>query len=465
MAAPAIGMIGTGVMGGALALNMASKGFGVALWNREPERLAHLLAEAGDLAPRLLPCDSLPALVAATAAPRVLVMMVPAGPAVDEILAVIGPLLSPGDVVIDGGNADFHDTNRRAAAAEGFHFLGLGVSGGEEGARHGPALMAGGAPEAWALAAPVLTAIAARAPDGAPCAAHFGPGGAGHFVKMAHNGIEYADMQMIAEVYGVMRDGLGMGAAEIGAVFGRWNAGPLQSYLIEVTAAVALAEDPHGGGPMLDAIVDAAGQKGTGRWTVIEALKAGTPVPVMEAAVGARTLSAQRAARAAGAALYGAPARRLAGEGWLEALEAALIAGKIMAYAQGFEMLRGAGAAEGWALDLAAAARVWRAGCIIRSAMLEDMAAALAEDPARSLILAPGFADRIRAALPGLRRVVAAGAANGLSLPALGQGLAWFDAMCTLRGTANLLQAQRDFFGRHGFERRDGRPEPHGPWV
>ena len=321
--------------------------------------------------------------------------------------------------------------------------------------------MAGGTAEDWARMAPVLQAIAARTEDATPCADHMGPDGAGHFVKAVHNGIEYADMQMIAEVYGVMLDGLGLTAAQIAPVFARLNEGTLRSYLVEISAAVAAASDPHGNGPLLDMIVDAAGQKGTGRWTALEAQILAAPIPVIEAAVMARNVSARREERKAGEALYGpAPHRAHVA---LEDLEQALIAGKILCYAQGFAMMTAAARDFGWALDMPAIARVWRAGCIIRSAMLNDMATALAEDPSRNLMLAPFFADHLRRSVPALRRVVASGAINGLGLPALSSGLAWFDLMRTARGTANMIQGQRDYFGLHGFQRLDGMDHPHGP--
>ena len=341
----------------------------------------------------------------------------------------------------------------------------MGVSGGEEGARHGPAIMVGGAAEDWQRLSPVLQAIAARTEDGTPCADWMGPAGAGHFVKAVHNGIEYADMQMIAETYGVMRDGMGLAPDAIGQIFARWNEGTLRSYLVEISAAVALARDPVAGGPLLDMIVDAAGQKGTGRWTAIEAQNLAAPIPVIEAAVMARNVSARRAERAMGEALFGPAPQRLEGVLTADDLEQALIAGKILCYAQGFAMMTAAGAEFGWALDMPAIARVWRAGCIIRSSMLNDMANALSEDPARNLILAPFFADHLRRCLPALRRVVAAGAQNGLALPALASGLAWFDMMRTARGTANMIQGQRDYFGLHGFQRLDGIDRPHGPWA
>jgi 6-phosphogluconate dehydrogenase len=463
MQKPGIGLVGLGTMGGALALNIAEKGFPIAVWNRTASVTQDFHASAGVLADRIVPTETLSGLVAAMASPRSIILMVPAGKAVDDMITALTPYLGPDDLVIDAGNANFHDTNRRAAANLPFHFMGIGVSGGEEGARHGPAIMAGGRAEDWARMAPVLKAIAARAEDGTPCADHMGETGAGHFVKAVHNGIEYADMQMISETYGVMRDGLGMTAPQIAPIFARWNEDTLRSYLIEISAAVAHATDPVTGGPLLDMIVDAAGQKGTGRWTAIEAQNLGTPIPVIEAAVMARNVSSRRGERAAGESLYGpAPTRA---DVSLEDLEQALIAGKILCYAQGFTMMTVAAGEFGWALDMPAIARVWRAGCIIRSAMLNDMAEALGEDAARNLILAPFFADHLRRSVPALRRVVAAGALHGLGLPALSAGLAWFDLMRTARGTANMIQGQRDFFGLHGFKRLDGLDHPHGPWA
>lgn len=461
---PQIGLIGLGTMGAALALNIAEKGFPVAVWNRTASVTRAFHASAGRLADHILASETLAEMVAAMAQPRTIILMVPAGKAVDDQLALLAGLLDPDDLVIDAGNANFHDTNRRSSADLPFRFIGIGVSGGEEGARHGPAIMAGGTARDWAQVGPVLLAIAAKAEDGAPCAALMGETGAGHFVKAVHNGIEYADMQMIAETYGVMRDGLRLPARDIAAVFVRWNEGSLRSYLIEISAAVAAAVDPIKGGPMLDMIVDAAGQKGTGRWTVIEAQNLGSPIPVIDAAVMARNVSARREERAAGEAVYGAAAQVVDGL-TLDDLEQALIAGKILCYAQGFAMMTAAAEEFGWALDMAAIARVWRAGCIIRSAMLNDMTSALEDDPGRNLMLAPFFADRLRESLPALRKVVAAGAMNGLGLPALSAGLAWFDMMRTSRGTANLIQGQRDFFGLHGFDRLDGVDGSHGPWA
>ena len=460
-----IGLIGLGTMGAALSLNIAEKGFPIAVYNRTTAKTLEFKATAGVLGDKIVACDTLEALVAAIKPPRAIILMVTAGSPVDDEIAKLRPLLAADDLIIDAGNANFHDTDRRAADAlvQGPHFLGMGVSGGEEGARHGPSIMGGGVRADWDRVAPILEAISAKY-EGMPCATWMGLGGAGHFVKAVHNGIEYADMQMIAEIYGVMRDGMGMKAAEIGAVFEGWNKGTLQSYLIEISAAVCKATD--GSKPMLDVILDKAGQKGTGRWTVIEAQQLSAAIPVIEAAVMARNVSARLDERRAGEAMFGAAPQPLPKAALTVAqLEQAMIAGKILCYAQGFALIVAASNEFKWNLPLPAIARVWREGCIIRSTMLNDMATALEEDPVRPLLRAPYFADHIRASGPGLRATVSTGAAYGLPLPALSAGLAWFDMMRTGRSTANMIQAQRDFFGAHGFERLDlPGTGLHGPW-
>ncbi|MFA9230070.1 MAG: NADP-dependent phosphogluconate dehydrogenase [Microgenomates group bacterium] len=461
-----IGLIGLGTMGAMLALNIAEKGFPIAVWNRTTAVTHQFKAEAGALAPMITPTETLAELVAAIKPPRAIILMVPAGEAVDQQIAALRPLMAADDLIIDAGNALFHDTNRRSADAQtlGPHFMGIGVSGGEEGARHGPAIMGGGLRQDWDRVAPVLNAIAAKY-QGVPCADFMGPAGAGHFVKAVHNGIEYADMQMIAEVYGVMRDGMGMTAAEISQTLHGWNKGPLQSYLIEISAEVAGATDKHSGKPMLDMILDRAGQKGTGRWTVIEAQHLAATIPAIEAAVMARNLSSRLPERLAGQAVFGAAPQAMAKSTLtLAQLEQAMIAGKILCYAQGFALISAASAAFDWPMPLPEIARVWREGCIIRSSMLNDMATALTEDPARNLMLAPFFAEHLKATHGALRQTIAAGALHGLPLPALASGLAWFDMMRTGRSTANMIQAQRDFFGAHGFERIDGLDDKHGPW-
>lgn len=459
-----IGLIGLGTMGANLALNIASHGHRIAVFNRTTSRTQDFVAGAGDLADQLIPTESLEAFAAALAKPRRIILMVPAGKAVDSQIDALRPLLDPGDILIDAGNSDWQDTGRRERDLGDIHFLGLGVSGGAEGARNGPSMMAGGTAEAYGALEPILTDIAADF-DGNPCVAHLGPEGAGHYVKMVHNGIEYADMQMIAEIYGLMRDGAGKAPVDVAEVFGRWNDGPLKSYLIEITAEVARATDPESGTPMLDVILDKAGQKGTGRWTVIDAQMRAAPLPAVEAAVTARVLSGNIDMRAEGEGIFG-PAT--GGVAISDAdLESALLAGKILAYSQGFTLLATASAEESWDLPLPRIAEIWRAGCIIRSALLDDMARALADTPGAPLAFAPEFVALLKTHLPGLRRVISSAVAAGLPVPALSTSLAYFDALRQARGTANMIQAQRDFFGAHGFERLDrpGETDLHGPWI
>ncbi|MDA8747200.1 NADP-dependent phosphogluconate dehydrogenase [Litoreibacter sp.] len=466
MAQSEIGLIGLGTMGAMLSLNIAENGFPISVFNRTTARTTEFKAHAGDLADKVTACETLQDLVASIKSPRAIILMVPAGEAVDEQIAALRPLLDDEDMIIDAGNANFRDTQRRAeqAKADGVPFLGIGVSGGEEGARFGPSIMGGGPRQAWDHVAHILTAISAKYDD-VPCSTWMGEGGAGHFVKAVHNGIEYADMQMIAETYGIMRDGQNKNAQTCAGVFDGWNQGILQSYLVEISGKVSAATD-DGGSAMLDIIMDKAGQKGTGRWTVIEAQHLGAPVPVIEAAVAARNLSALKDTRLTGQAAFGAAPTPLADDALTdEDLESALIVGKIMCYAQGFALLNAASAEFGWDLPMPEIARVWREGCIIRSAMLNDMADALTEAPNGNLMFAPYFSDLIRRNEPALRKTVTTAIGAGLQVPALAAGLAYFDAMRTGRSTANMIQAQRDFFGAHGFERtdKDGK-DFHGPW-
>ena len=425
--------------------------------------------EAAGFGGTILPFETPRAFAAALERPRIALLMVPAGPIVDEQVARLVPFLSPGDIIIDGGNSDFTDTIRRTAAleAQGIHFVGMGVSGGEQGARHGPSIMVGGAPEIYPRLQPILEAIAARYEDH-PCVAHMGPDGAGHFVKTIHNGIEYADMQMIAEVYGVLRDGLGFEAPRMAEIFSRWNSGALASYLIEITA-VALAEpDPETGGPLVDLIVDEAGQKGTGRWSVIEAQKLGVGATTLEAAVSARGVSARRDERKGAAEVYKglvATAPEFTGdEAGLAELEAALVTAKIIAYAQGFAVMDAASKAYSWRLPLGDIARIWRAGCIIRSRFLDDIAAIYDRGETANLLVAEDFVARVTAGEGALRRVVAKAALAGLPVPALGAALAYFDDYRRARGTTNLTQAQRDLFGAHTFHRLDREGVFHHHW-
>ncbi|WP_298429868.1 NADP-dependent phosphogluconate dehydrogenase [uncultured Jannaschia sp.] len=457
-----IGLIGLGTMGAALASNIAEKGFDIAVFNRTTQVTHDFAAGAGELAPRITPTETLEELVAALSTPRAIILMVPAGAAVDDQIDALRPLLDDDDLIIDCGNANFHDTDRRVADDRG-PFLGVGVSGGEEGARHGPSIMGGGDPAHWARVEDIMLAIAAKH-QGDPCAALMGPGGAGHFVKMVHNGIEYADMQMIAEVYGILRDGHGMDPDAIGDVFDAWNNGPLESYLIEISGKVAHARDVTTGEPLLSVIVDAAGQKGTGRWTAIESQHRLAPVPAIEAAVVARNLSARLDERAATEDVFG-PAPQAFDTLDHATLERALIAGKVLCYAQGFEMLSAATRDFGWDLPMSRIAQIWRQGCIIRSTMLDDMAAALDAQPGTNLMRTETFSAILKDNHDALRQVVAEAALNGHPTPALSSGLAYFDNMRTARGTANMIQAQRDFFGLHGFVHINGETDQHGPWA
>ncbi len=467
-----IGLVGLGVMGANLALNMAEKGHTVAVFNRTPARTQEFLGGAGALGERIVPTASLEELVRAIRPPRPVILMIKAGPAVDEQAETLAPHLGGGDILIDTGNANFRDTQRRCQtwSARKVAFLGVGVSGGEEGARNGPSIMGGGPEDAWRRIAPIFEGIAAQA-KGRACCARVGPDGSGHFVKTIHNGIEYADMQMIAEAYGLMRDGLGLSPDRMAAIFAAWNGGPLQSYLIEITARVLEARDSRTGGPLVDAIVDKAGQKGTGRWSAIEAQDLGTPATVIEAAVAARSWAAEKVARIAGERLFGRPAGLIPGDLGSETeaigtLEDALLAGRIIAYAQGFAVMQAASLHWQWSLPLGTIAEIWRAGCIIRSAFLDDIAAVYGRgEGADTLTRAPHFAGVLKKTESALRRAVAAGVRGGLPVPALASALAYFDYMRTARSTADLIQGQRDFFGAHGFEHRDRPGEvAHGPW-
>ena len=464
MASADIGVYGLGTMGSALALNMADKGFTVAVTNLEADWIPPFVDEAGALADRIQANAELGDFIASLKTPRVILFMIPSGAPMDAMIDTITPLLSDGDTIIDGGNADFNDTRRRSAAIAktGVHFVGMGVSGGEEGARTGPSMMVGGSEHSWTQLRPMVEAIAARF-EGTPCVAHLGPDGAGHFVKTVHNGIEYADMQMIAEIYGLMRDGMGREALAIGTLFDRWNDGRLSSFLVEITGKALQTQDPETGGAMVDMIVDQAGQKGTGRWTAIEALKLGQSASAIEGAVGARAWSSERAVRvSAENAFPKTPAHLHLSEA---TMEKALLAGRILSHAQGFRIMQAASDEFSWSLDLAQIAEIWRAGCIIRSALLDDLASAFRADPPMGhVILSPNIAADLKDTIPALRETVAAAVAAGLPVPALSGALQWFDSLSQARGTTNLIQAQRDFFGHHGFERTDRAGKTHADW-
>jgi 6-phosphogluconate dehydrogenase len=467
MAQAEVGLIGLGVMGANLALNIAEKGFPIAVYNRTAAKTDAFFAHAGALAGNIVPCRTLDEFVGAIRPPRPVIIMVQAGDAVDEQIGALKGILADNDIIIDAGNANFRDTRRRFAelGPTGLTFIGMGVSGGEEGARHGPSIMVGGAPQSYARLKPMLTAIAAKY-GGEPCCAYLGPDGAGHFVKTIHNGIEYADMQMIAEVYGIMRDGAGMSTPEIGTVFEKWNEGRLDSFLIEITAKVLSAVDPETGKPVVDIILDSAGQKGTGRWSVIEAQMMGVPATGIEAAVAARSLSAMKALRVEGEAAYGAARGSItAGQALFDKLELALFAGKIAAYAQGFAVMQAASDEFGWHLPMGEIAKIWRAGCIIRSQFLGGITDAFDKQPKlANLLAAPDFVSMMSEAHPPLRETVAMAVTAGLPVPALAAAIGYFDGFRQARGTANLVQAQRDFFGAHSFERIDAPGSHHGPW-
>ena len=459
MAKADIGLIGLAVMGENLVLNMESKGFTVAVFNRTVSKVDDFTSGKAK-GKNIIGCHSIEELVANLKSPRKVMMLVKAGEAVDSFIEMLIPHLDKGDVIIDGGNSQFGDTTRRVRglAERGISFIGSGVSGGEEGALRGPSIMPGGNIDGWARVRPILQAIAARAPDGAACCEWLGPDGAGHFVKMVHNGIEYGDMQMISEAYGLLRDVAGMTNGEIGETFAAWNEGELDSFLIEITADILRTPDDQGDGDLIDVIRDAAGQKGTGKWTSVTALDVGSPASTIAEAVFARCLSAQIEERALASAVYAAPLPVPLDDRatFVEAVRRGLFASKICSYAQGFQLLRLAAAEHGWILDLRAIALIWRAGCIIRARFLDDIAAAyIAEPELPNLLLDPAFADRMKALTPAWREVVATAAQSGAWVPAFSSALAYFDGIRRDRLPTNLVQAQRDYFGAHTYERTD----------
>ena len=468
MAKAQIGIIGIGTMGANLALNFAENGIGVAAFDIDPEASETLAKDSERLGGSIEAFENLGDLANALELPRVVLMMVPAGDAVDGQLDVLTEWLQKGDIVIDGGNSHFRDTMRRIETAEdhGLHFVGMGVSGGADGARHGPSLMVGGVEDVWKTLQPLVEAVAAKADDGEPCAKWMGCQGAGHFVKAAHNGIEYADMQMIAETYGLMRRGLGLDFDAMAEAFADWNKGVLKSFLIEITSDILKTDDPKTGKPVVNVILDRAAQKGTGRWTVMEAQQLAAPQVVIEAAVTARVMSSQPKLRAKAGEVFGAAPNAIPdGNLDVETLERALIAARIITYAQGFDLITIASENLDMEVPLPDVAKVWRAGCIIRCAMLDDMAKALSEDAKRNIAFAPTFEKLLKDNLPSLRKVVGVGTAHGHAIPALSAALSWFDMLRTPRSTADLIQAQRDYFGHHGFERTDEDGDHHGPWA
>ncbi|KVH78353.1 6-phosphogluconate dehydrogenase [Burkholderia ubonensis] len=469
MGKQAIGVIGLAVMGRNLALNIESRGYAVSVYNRSREKTDELIAEFPGR--NLVPTYTLEEFVASLETPRRILMMVKAGAATDATIAALKPLLEKGDVLIDGGNTHFTDTIRRnqELAQSGLHFIGTGVSGGEEGALRGPSIMPGGQRDAYDLVEPILKQIAAKAPsDGEPCVAYMGPDGAGHYVKMVHNGIEYGDMQLIAESYAVLKDVAGLTNDELGAVYTDWNQGELDSYLMEITSKIFGKKDDETSKHLVDVILDRAAQKGTGKWTSQNALDLGVPLPLITESVFARVLSSLKTERvAASKVLSGPSATPLQGDraAFVEAVRRALYLSKVISYAQGFAQLRTASEEYGWNLDLGTIAKIFRAGCIIRARFLQKITDAYAKDPAlANLLLDPYFQDIAANYQASLREVVIAAVKAGVPVPAFASAVAYFDSYRSERLPANLVQAQRDFFGAHTFERTDKPGSFHANW-
>ena len=461
-----IGMVGLGVMGRNLLLNMADHGYAVAGYDLDGDKVAELQAEAGtrDIQGAKTVAD----FVALLRSPRVVMMLVPAGNAVDAVIHDLLPYLAAGDLIIDAGNSHFSDTDLRqkTLANQGIHFFGMGVSGGEDGARHGPSMMPGGPRDVYERVRPVLEAAAARV-DGDPCVAYMGPGSAGHYVKMVHNGIEYALMQLIAESYDLLHRGYGLTDAELSSVYAEWNQGELNSFLLEITSDIFLKRDAQTNQPLIDEVLDAAKQKGTGKWTSQDAMNLGTPTPTIDAAVAMRNLSALKEERTAASQLLTGPEIKpaVARAEFMTQLHNALHVTMIISYAQGMAQLQSASAAYGYHIDLSVVARIWRGGCIIRAALLEDIRRAYATQPdLPNLLLDQKFSQIVIEHTADLRSIVGAAAQMGIPTPGLMASLAYFDGYRSARLPANLIQAQRDDFGAHTYERIDQQGIFHTEW-
>jgi 6-phosphogluconate dehydrogenase len=462
------GVYGLAVMGQNLARNLASRQIPVAVYNRTAARTEEFTRRYGDEGP-IAGAREVRDFIAALARPRRILLMVKAGEPVDATIQELAPLLQEGDILIDGGNSHYVDTERRGRELEarGIRFLGTGISGGEEGALHGPSIMPGGPRDAYDAVEPVLTRIAAQV-DGEPCCTYIGPGGSGHYVKMVHNGIEYADMQLIAEAYDVLRQALGLEPAALAEIFEDWNRGDLDSYLIQITAHVLAKVDARTGRPLVDVILDEAAQKGTGKWSSQSALDLGVPTTAISEAVFARYLSAMKPARVRAARLLQGPAGRLeagARQRFVDLVRDALYASKMVAYAQGFEQMRAASHEGGWNVDLGALSKIWRGGCIIRARFLNRIAAAYAEQPdLENLLVSPYFQEGTARAQDAWREVVARAVALGVPVPAFSSALAYYDGYRRVRAPANLIQGLRDYFGAHTYKRVDAEGSFHTLW-
>jgi 6-phosphogluconate dehydrogenase len=466
-----VGVVGLAVMGENLALNIDRNGFAPAVYNRTAERTKDFIEKRGTSS--ILPTYSIEEFVSSLARPRRILLMVKAGSPVDAVIDELSPFLEPGDILIDGGNSLYTDTERRSqtVAERGFNFVGMGVSGGEEGALWGPSLMPGGPAEAYKELEPMLTAIAAVS-DSGPCVTHIGPGGAGHYVKMVHNGIEYGDMQLIAETYDIMRRALGLTAPEISEIFVRWNTGKLESFLVEITATVLKYIDLETGKPLVDLILDQAEQKGTGRWTSQNSYELATPIPVIDAAVIARSLSAMKDKRVAASAILSGPGSdgnplpaAPDKQTLLDALEDALYFAKVSSYTQGMALLRSASDTYNWNLNLSEIARIWKAGCIIRAKLLDPISRAYTTNPSLdSLMLDPFFTEAVNGGQKNVRFVLKTALDFGIPTPALSASLNYVDTYRQQNLPANLIQAQRDFFGAHTYRRIDRDGIFHTEW-
>jgi 6-phosphogluconate dehydrogenase len=464
-----IGVVGMAVMGSNLALNIESRGHAVSIWNRSKELTDEVVAKHPGK--KLVPTYTLEEFVDSLEKPRRILLMVKAGQPTDDTIDKLKPLLDKGDVLIDGGNTFFQDTIRRNQdlAKSGLHFIGTGVSGGEEGALHGPSIMPGGAREAYDLVAPILTEIAAKAPDdGEPCVAYMGPDGAGHYVKMVHNGIEYGDMQLISESYAVLKNVLGLSNEELGKVYAEWNTGELDSYLIEITADIFKKKDPKTGKDLLDIVLDRAAQKGTGKWTSQNALDLGVPLPLITESVFARLLSSLKEQRVEASKQLPGPSNKFTGEhkAFIESVRRALYLSKIVSYAQGFAQLRAASEEYTWDLPYGTIAKIFRAGCIIRARFLQKITDAYEHSPQIvNLLLDPYFKKIAGDYQQALRDVVSAAVQAGVAVPGFASAIAYYDSYRSERLPANLIQAQRDYFGAHTFERIDEPGSFHESWA